>query len=191
MKRFGVSLVLLALLANGCSGSNGGGPGPDPTYVFGVSFNNQTHDIFLMNLSASDPSVGAQNIGCTSTVVAGSLGGCTWRSAPGGGDSVRFGVLLQVESKYVHYFNGDTTAMTIVCTYCPSVDSVKNGLTALPYQVVLYSKWTKITNKPDETLFFVVREVIVPPLPPPGQPIPDSTVHYVLWTPRDSLIWQP
>jgi len=190
MKCFRVSLVPLAVLTMGCS-SSGGGPGPDPTYNIGVSIDNQTHDIFLLNLSALDPSVGTQNISCSSTITAGSLGGCGWRSAPGGGDSIRFAVLLQVESKYVHYFNGDTAAMTIGCTYCPSVDSVKNGLTALPYQVVLYSKWKRITTKPAQTLVFVVREVIVPPLPPQGGAIPDSTVHYVLWTPGDSLIWQP
>ena len=191
MKPFCVRLVALALLASGCSASNGGGPGPAPTYNIGVSIDNQTHDVFLMNLSMTDPSLGAQNIGCTSTVVAGSLGGCSWRSAPGGGDSIRFSLILQVESKYVHYFDGDTAGMTIVCNYCPSVDSVRNHQTALPYQIVLYSKWKKITTKPDQTLFFVVREVIVPPLPPFPNPIPDSTEHFVSWTPKDSLTWQP
>jgi len=191
MRYHRTTLVTLMLLASGCSGSNGSGPGPDPTYNIGVSIDNQTHDIFLVNLVAFDPSVSTINISCGSTILAGGLGGCGWRSAPGGGDSIRFSLILQVESKYVHYFIGDTTGMTLVCGYCPSVDSVKNHLTYLPYQIVLYSKWKKITTAPDQTLFFVVREAIVPPLPPPGQGIPDSTVHNVSWTPADSLIWKP
>ncbi len=192
MKNCRATRVILALLVSACAGSDGSGPGPDPTYNIGVSIDNQTHDVFLINLVASDPSLLVGNVNCGSTILAGYLGGCGWRSAPGGGDSIRFSLILQVESKYVHYFVGDTVGMTLVCNYCPPVDSVKNHQTALPYQLVLYSKWIKITTAPDQTIFFVVRELIVPPLPPPpGGPIPDSTVHYVSWTPGDSLIWKP